>query len=215
MEITELLQALNEPEPRIRYEAIYQASKIGGEVIWSQIARMAQTDPDVFVRTEAVHKMSFTFGDPDLLVPLLEIYESPDETAVVRAQAAEGIGNHLGCADQRRRLFQRATRLLITGLSDSSAGVRFWSAFALGAMRTRKALPALRELLSDTTPCIGWWPVCDEAADAIASIERRAQDIPEREMEWVSLSDGSVWCGFAPENVPPWRLKGLSQDTAL
>jgi len=56
--------------------------------------------------------------------------------------------------------------------------VRFWSAFALGKLRSRRAVAHLRDLLTDATGVPGWWSVGEEAFDAIEVIEGRTP--PER-----------------------------------
>jgi HEAT repeat protein len=111
----------------------------------------------------------------------------PSEAPAVRGQAAEGLGNMHGCGDRRRRAFRKAQQALLDALDDPAPDVRFWACFALGAMRARSALPALRRLAADTTLLPGWWTVGEEASDAIdwiegrESPERRGQSREERE----------------------------------
>lgn len=57
-------------------------------------------------------------------------------------------------------------------LKDRSTGVRYWVSFALGQLRTKKALPELRRLVNaDNALLPGWGRVSDSAAEAIDSIE--------------------------------------------
>jgi HEAT repeat protein len=111
----------------------------------------------------------------------------PSEAPAVRGQAAEGLGNLYGCGDRRRRVFRQAQQALLDALDDPAPDVRFWSCFALGVMRARSALPALRRLAGDTVLLPGWWTVGEEASDAIdwiegrESPERRGQSREERE----------------------------------
>ena len=86
------------------------------------------------------------------------------EDTKVRAVAAEALAH---------RHLRRSHAVLLRNLPDPSREVRFWSAFALGQMREKKALPALRSLAeSDHRVLQGWWAVSKEARDAIAEIER-------------------------------------------
>lgn len=66
--------------------------------------------------------------------------------------------------------------VLLRNLSDRSAEVRFWCAFALGAMREKKALPPLKQLAeTDDRIVRGWWAVGKEAKDAIEQIEAKTR----------------------------------------
>jgi|GEM_PF-4195564 len=87
------------------------------------------------------------------------------ELPAIRGLCAEGLD-----VDGPRR--RRAVAAALRGLGDASPEVRFWCAFALRAMRVRRALPALRRAAAtDDAMLRGWWRVSSEARDAIASIE--------------------------------------------
>jgi HEAT repeat protein len=58
-------------------------------------------------------------------------------------------------------------------LSDSSAEVRFWSAFTLGSLGSIEALPELTRLTqTDHTLLPAWGSISQEAANALANIQR-------------------------------------------
>lgn len=140
-------------------------------------------------RTAAVYALAFS-GDVQLdsrhAGPIRETFvgllADPAEPPALRAQAAEGLANMLGaCAPDTPEPAAReqAGRLLLETLRDAAAEVRFWSAFALGALGYAPALPALRELAArDQTLLPGWWTVGEEAADAADRLEGRQP--PER-----------------------------------
>ena len=113
----------------------------------------------------------------------VEVLQNQEETAGLRGQAAEGLAYLFGpCAgarhDRRQRVYRVAGQKLVVTLSDPSAEVRFWSAFALGSMRYRAALPALQKLArTDKEMFSNWWTVGEEAADAVDSIKGRPRQI--------------------------------------
>ena len=104
---------------------------------------------------------------------MLDVLSDTDRTGRVRGQAAGAIAEQLefsSSADPMRRV---AEATLLELLHDPSPMVRFWSAFALGKLRTTAALPVLQELKKDRTPVPLWWTVGEEASDAIELIEGR------------------------------------------
>lgn len=140
-------------------------------------------------RTAAVYVLAFSGDvqlDPRHAGPIRETFVAlladTHEPPALRAQAAEGLANMLGtCAAEAPDHAARdaASRLLLETLHDPETEVRFWSAFALGALGYAPALPALRELAArDQTLLPGWWTVGEEASDAADRIEGR--EPPER-----------------------------------
>ncbi|MDP9120061.1 MAG: HEAT repeat domain-containing protein [Acidobacteriota bacterium] len=94
---------------------------------------------------------------------LRSVLESHIESESLRGQAAESLGL-LVATD--------SFPVLLEGLHDGSPEVRFWSAYALGRLGNREAIPALAKLAaSDHAQVAGWWEVSREAADAIESIK--------------------------------------------
>jgi hypothetical protein len=112
--------------------------------------------------------MGIDFEEKEAAEVLLSIFTDPEEDHLVRAQAAEGIGNHVS---RRRR--RRYVPHLVEALSDPSADVRFWSCFALSSLGSQAELPALQDLLGDETVPKGiGWSVGREARWAIDWIRR-------------------------------------------
>lgn len=93
---------------------------------------------------------------------------SADPEPRVRAQAAESLAGQLRF--ERGTTRRDAEHALIEHLSDSSADVRFWCAYAVGELRSKKAIPSLRRLASDNTVVPRWWQVGVEARDALGVI---------------------------------------------
>ncbi len=113
----------------------------------------------------------------------LTVFCNRDEPASLRGQVAEGFaymhGPCVGMRDRRRRTYRQAGQSLLAALSDPAPEVRFWSAFALGSIYYRPALPALRRLAgNDQGRFDRWWTVGEEASDAVDRME--GHEPPER-----------------------------------
>jgi hypothetical protein len=153
-----------------RWQLLWHFGRRGGERAFQALVKLMRQDVDVAVRAQAAYQLHWLF-DLRACELLMAVLENRAETARVRAEVAEGIGFLLNLSDRRTRLFKRATRLLIETLRDPAPEVRFWSCYALGTMRARAALPALRELAeTDDAICPGWWLVMEEAGDAVGVI---------------------------------------------
>jgi hypothetical protein len=77
-----------------------------------------------------------------------------------------------------------AESALIDAVCDSAAEVRFWCCYALGVMRSRRAIPILEKLRdTDSTLVPGWWRVGEEAVDALETIAGRKATERERSVE--------------------------------
>ncbi len=96
--------------------------------------------------------------------PLVQVLSDPKADPKVRGHAAEALA-HLGD--------ERAADHLVAALNDRSVEVRYWSAFALGQLRNKKAVPELKRLLTNKAVLPGWGRISDAAKEAIASIEAR------------------------------------------
>lgn len=162
------------PTPLIRDYSLVALEMIGGASTVPIFLRSLHEDPDPEVREQAAHGLGFLFDsryDDQVFEPLLAALENEEEAVGVRAQAAESLGNILGYADRRTRRFKRAQAALLRALDHPDPAPRFWAAFALGKMRSRAALPRLREMAEhDTVVCPLWWTVAEEASDAIHCI---------------------------------------------
>ena len=169
-----LLQLLRSPDPAVRSHALIGLEMIGGVRSVRALVRHLHHDPDPTARERAAHGLAFlpdSRCDDLAFEPLLAALRNQAEHPAVRAQAAEGLGNILVFGDRRTRRYKQAQAALIDGLDHPAPDIRFWAAFAFGTMRSRAALPRLRQLAaSDTAICPGWWPVKDEASDAIECI---------------------------------------------
>jgi HEAT repeat protein len=90
----------------------------------------------------------------------------------VRGQAAEALGQiKFLSGSTGRRVKRVAESALLEALSDPSATVRFWCCFALGSLRSERAIALLTYLSNhDAEVAPGWLRVREEAADALEMI---------------------------------------------
>lgn len=127
-------------------------------------------------REAAAYALGF-LGDKRALVPLISTLENTSEHAVVRAQAAEAIGELALTSGSRTK---RPLKALISALRDRSAPVRFWACYGLSQYRDRRAISALRKVAKDRAFVKGWWSVGREARWAIAVL----RGDPQAEALW-------------------------------
>jgi HEAT repeat protein len=197
-----VLNLLDRPDSAIRQVAACYLWYLGSERAFRETVALMRYDPDPTTRQVAAYHLAFSH-DERAYDSLLETFSNADEAAGVRSQAAEGLAYLLH--DARTRRFRHAARALVDALQDDVPEVRFWSAFALGSMRARVALPALRRLVeADDAMCPGWWPVRDEASDAIARIEGRPSPDRFRQGQEAGVVP-SHWCMSLSEQAEPIR----------
>lgn len=132
-------------------------------------------------RYAAGYALAFTncaLRDPRVIDAFVTVVQDQQVASNVRGVVAEGLGNMFGgCfggpGDQESR-YDETGEVLMGLLHDPAPEVRFWAAFAVGGLRYRPALPALKQLArTDTAWFGGWWTVGEEASDAIDRIEGR------------------------------------------
>jgi hypothetical protein len=156
-------------------EASKALANLGGARARRGCIRLVKSAAPKSARYAATYALAF-MRDDEAATTLVALVLDHEEDEHIRGQAAEGL-DHFGREGAPHRRI--AVRTALRGLDDPSPVVRFWCAFALGAMEYRPAIPALRRLASgDKAVCPGWWRVCDEASDAIDLMEGR--DPPER-----------------------------------
>ena len=91
-----------------------------------------------------------------------------DKAKNVRGQALEALGMSWTAGNHRHKCRRLIEKSIVAALSDDSPEVRFWACYSAGSLKIKNALPKLRELTENDTQDWGqWWPVSEEAADAI------------------------------------------------
>jgi HEAT repeat protein len=117
---------------------------------------------------------AYTLGllhDERAIKPLVNALENQDEDPKVRGDAAEALAYLTKWLD-KEDVQASVVGALLDSLKDPAVEVRFWSAFALGELGVKQAVPALKQLAaSDESVLQGWWSVSKEASDAIRQIQ--------------------------------------------
>lgn len=115
-----------------------------------------------FNRAAAAFAMTMV-TTPGTIAALEQAVKNKSEHPRVRGEAAEAL------AHSHRK---KSHDVLLTELSDPSKDVRFWCAYALGEMAEKRAVPALKLLVTNDRRIVkGFHSVGKEAADAIECIE--------------------------------------------
>jgi HEAT repeat protein len=188
-----LLTALQSPTPDERSDALSwfhgfdwrstKPSRKQRDQAFHALSALLARDPDQKVRVEAAHVLTFWF-EPRATEALLLAADRAGESALVRGQAIEGIGNTLqGSASSKRRA--RVIPKLLGWLRDPAVEVRFWSIYAVGVLEVKEARPILEELArTDDAMFENWWRVRDEASDALSSWD--LGEWPDRDPAWLT-----------------------------
>lgn len=156
-----LLTVLVDPDESIRREAALALGVLCDRRATGSLIQVMLGDPDTMVRQLAAHSLG-NLGSSKAMRALREVLTDQGQDSSLRGATAEALGAYFA--------FDSAAEL-ISGLSDTSPEVRFWSAYALGFMRIETAVPELERLASrDDAEVPGWWSVSKEAAWAIAEI---------------------------------------------
>ncbi len=125
-------------------------------------------------------------SDPEAVDVLVTIFERTDLPGWLRGDADDALGCKPQLNDRRTRLFRRTWTTVLQGLDDADIEVQFWSMYVIMQLAAdyransgrsnlcfEPALPRLREIAkTDHRLAPGfWWPMCEEAKDAIHVIE--------------------------------------------
>jgi HEAT repeat protein len=115
-----------------------------------------------FNRAAAAYAIQMV-STPKTIVALERTVQNKSEHPRVRGYAAESL------AHCHRKKSHDA---LLRALTDTSKDVRFWSAFALGQMAEKRAIAALKRIVTTDNRIVkGFHSVGTEATDAIKNIE--------------------------------------------
>lgn len=188
-----LLSELTNAAPAVRSDALSRffaldlrrtrPSRRQHDQLFRAVCALLASDPDENVRLHAAHVLTFWF-EPRATEALLTAASREGESALVRGQAIEGIGNTLQATPPGRQR-QRVIPKLLGWLRDPAHEVRFWSVHAVGVLHATEARSILEELArTDEAMFQNWWRVRDEAEDALASWELGGW--PERDPAWWS-----------------------------
>ena len=158
-----LLAAANDPNPEIRWQGILSLGLLrDARALPSLIDHLAAT-ADPAVRQIIVWAMG-CIGGSTAVAELTRLLTLLTEHPAVRGAAAE----QLGMIGNRT-----AVPVLLAALQDPETEVRFWSAYALGQLGVKRAIPALESLAKrDTGAVPQFGSIAAEARQAIQHIRQ-------------------------------------------
>ncbi|MBE9207334.1 HEAT repeat domain-containing protein [Nostoc sp. LEGE 06077] len=155
-----LIRILSGQRRELWMQAATSLSLIATEQHLKSLLSILSTSSDPTQRNSVVYALSFLSNceaTQEVISTLTEVAANKTEVPFIRAQALEGIGNKLS-QELPKNLYQPAVSVIIQGLDDADAEVRFWSCFAAGALEIQEALPKLKLLAqTDKTIVAGWW----------------------------------------------------------
>ena len=138
--------------------------------------------------------------DDEAVDILVAIYERTDLPGWLRGDAGDALGFTAQIRDRRTRVFHRVWAAAQLGLHDPDIDVEFWSMYVIMQLATNcdtenrrrtncrfeTVLPRLREIAAtDHRLAPGyWWPMCEEAKDAIEVIETGNGPVTDAGESW-------------------------------
>lgn len=159
-----LLKAFDNSNAKLYWEAAKSLGILGSKRAVRRLINYLTKGEIVDKRVAAAHALGL-IGDKRALDPLSYVLLDDNEPSVLRGEIAESLAN-LGDSD--------ATLSLIQSLRDKSPEVKFWSAYALGEIGNKSALPELEWVKeNDHSVLLGWGKISSEADDAIKNIKTR------------------------------------------
>lgn len=172
-------------EPRKAWDAAQELSDRNLKPTVDPLLQVMRSAKAAANREAAAYALTWMYRR-ELIPDFAECVADETQPETVRGQAAEALA-YLGSYVRRNsRWFKLSEETLLLNLTAASPVVRFWCCFALGSVRSERAIKPLARLRrSDQSVCPGWWKVSEEAADALHHI--RTGSWPERTRATTSL----------------------------
>jgi len=157
-----LLGRLSARDDAQRWSAASELARSSDERTLRRIERMLEGKGHERGRVAAAYVLGFS-GESAMASVLARRLSDLDELPAVRAHAAEGLGHLL----QFEPVLAESRSAIVASLTDPEPEVRFWCAFAAGALELQESRPTLERLLADDALLEGWWTVGQEAEWAL------------------------------------------------
>gem|GEM_PF-5233909 len=158
-----LIHATRFQDQRLKVEAINSMGALGNKTCVPKLIEILQTNEAEEVRKSAIYALGLV-GDVQVLDLLFIKLHDQNETPSVRSMIAESLSDYYDSS---------AIKHLIVTLNDKDPRLRFWSAYSLGNLQAKEALPALRNLVkTDNAVIPNYGSVKQEAQEAIVQIEK-------------------------------------------
>jgi HEAT repeat protein len=157
-----LLAAFKDQDINLQWEAAKSLGYLGSKRAVNHLITSLLKAHTAETRAAAAYALGH-IQDGRAIDPLLQVLRSKHEEARVRGHAAEALA---------RFKDSKIVDGLINELRDSQPEVRFWAAYALGQIGSKRALQELEHLAeNDHAEVPNWWKVSEEASEAINNIK--------------------------------------------
>jgi len=171
-----LVRALSVRDEAKRWRAATALVQLDDPRALRGLERLLESGKHEEGRAVAAYVLGFS-GASDVAGTLAERLADVDECTVVRAHAAEALGHLL----QHEPVLAEVRMPIVSGLRDPEPDVRFWCAFAAGALDLQESRPHLERLRGDGAKVEGWWTVGQEAEWALRCLDGEEDPpLPER-----------------------------------
>lgn len=161
-----LLQGLSAEDDAKRWAAMSELARADDRGTLRRVERVLEGRGDEQSRAAAAYVLGFS-GESDFAGALARRLADEDESVVVRAHAAEGLGHLL----QHEPVLAEIRLPIVSSLVDPEPEVRFWCAFAAGALELQESRHRLEGLLADDAFVESWWTVGQEAEWALRCLD--------------------------------------------
>jgi HEAT repeat protein len=161
-----LVRALKARDDVKRWSAATALSQVDDPRTLRRVERLLEGRGHEQGRAAAAYVLGFS-GESDVSDALARRLADTDESAVVRAHAAEALGHLL----QHQRVLAEIRTAIVSCLRDPEPEVRFWCAFAAGVLDLQESRPQLERMKGDEASIEGWWTVGQEAEWALRCLD--------------------------------------------
>jgi len=161
--LSPLLQiARTEEDPLLVWESLAALGSLGSRIATQPLILFVRSTHSATKRHGAIFALGRLY-DPRARSVLVKIVSDRKEDERARGLAAEALG--------LLRPAKPSTSALIQALGDDSAEVRYSALLAIGALRCKEALPAVKRLRGDSAPVNGDGTIADHASRVTSEIE--------------------------------------------
>jgi HEAT repeat protein len=161
-----LVRGLSAREDARRWAAASELARTRDDRALRRVERVLEGRGNEQGRAAAAYVLGFS-GERAFAEVLARRLVDGDESVLVRAHAAEALGHLL----QYEPVLAGIRTAIVSSLTDPEAEVRFWCAFAAGALELQESRPRLKRLLGDDAFVEGWWTVGQEAEWALRCLD--------------------------------------------
>jgi HEAT repeat protein len=161
-----LVHDLSARDDGTRWAAAVELAQTRDERTLRRVERVLENGSNDEGRAAAAYVLGFS-GATESADALARRLVDADESAVVRAYAAEALGHMLA----HQPVLAEIRTAIVSTLNDPEPEVRFWSAFAAGALDLQESRQRLERLLRDESFVEGWWTVGQEAEWALRCLD--------------------------------------------